>query len=61
MGYKPKTLQNASPWDAKEKPTIVISTSDPWWDECYKNWLQGKTPTKNDEWKKGVFLTTEEI
>ena len=52
----PKSLQNKSNWD-NDKPSIVITPDQPQWQEAYSRWLDGKNPTDSPEWKKGVYLT----
>jgi hypothetical protein len=59
LGYKITGLQNTSPYHGNPSPTIIISEGEEGWEEAYKNWLSGKSPTNSKEWKKGVVATTK--
>ena len=59
MGYEVYKLQDTSEFDTKN-PTIVVQRSDPEWDVAYNNWLCGKTPTDDPNWKNGVYAITRE-
>lgn len=56
-------LQNISICDTKNTlpPTIRIVQGEPTWKDAYDNWLAGKNPTDNPEWKRGVYLHFEPI
>lgn len=50
-------LQNAP---STGNPTIKITSDAPGWFDCYVRWIDGKDPSDNKEWKKGVFFFREE-
>jgi hypothetical protein len=63
-----KSLQNCSNFPQAsenntwciQNPTITIKEGESGWAEAYLNWLNGKPPTDNPEWKKGCFLIFDE-
>jgi hypothetical protein len=59
--YKICQLQNSSNYPKNLAPTIIITEKDDNWQQALSNYLSGKTPTDNLEWKKGVFAITKEI
>ena len=60
MPYKVYKFQNQSDYSDTDS-SIVISDTDDNWDEAYSNWVSGKNPTDDKEWKLGVFACTKEI
>lgn len=55
--YKIKTLQNKSNWDSTPPTIIIENDGSQEWELAYSNWLQGKNPTNDTEWKLGIFAT----
>lgn len=55
--YEVVCLQNCSNWDSS-CPTVKIDNQHPHWMVAYTNWLFGKAPTNDPEWKKGVYAIT---
>ena len=54
MPYRVNKFQDV-PSFTGEEPSIVVTDSDPNWDECYKRWLSGLNPTDSKLWDKGVY------
>ena len=53
MGYAIYKLQ-----DDYHNPTIIIKKGDELWDEAFANWISGKNPTDDPNWKNGVYAIT---
>jgi hypothetical protein len=51
-------IKNAS---FNSEHTIRITEEDPEWTQAYTNWKAGKNPTDSKEWKKGIFLSYENL
>ena len=56
--YEIVKLQNCSNF-SNQKPTIVITKTDPEWQTTFDRWINGKHPTDSVEWKKGIFAITQ--
>lgn len=61
MQFK-KVLQNTSICSKNvQPPSIKLEEGCVGWEEAYANWLAGKNPTDNQEWKSGVYLHFEPL
>jgi len=53
-------IQNTCFW-GNDSPTVSIQEEDEGWELALQNWLNGKNPTDDPEWKKGVFATRKNL
>ena len=58
MGYVIYKFQNTSGLSGDD-PSIVIKETHPEWEQIVQRWKDGKNPTNDKLWKKGVIALTK--